>query len=369
MERPITKPLGTPVEQLDTPTMVVDIDALEENIETLHSFFRQRRAKVRPHVEAHRCPAIAEMQLASAGTVGGISVTTLGEAEVFADHGFSDIFVANEIVTPRKIQRLCALSKQAKITVATDSLANVRDLSEASSQDRVPLRVVVEIHTGLERCGVEPGRPAVDLAKAISAAGGLIFAGLMTYEGTILTEDPQDLTAESRKWIQQVLDTREMLEREGLEVQVVSVGATHNYEVAGSMSGVTEVPAGSYALMDYRYLAHRPQFKSAARIMSTVTSCPDPGTAIIDAGQKAAGTDTGLAVVDGTSGAQLTRMAAEHGIMSLDETASDQLHIGDKVWLLPREAGSSINVYDFLNVVRDGKLEAVWDVAARGRYS
>lgn len=369
MERPIAKPIGTPVEHLDTPTVVVDLDALKANIETLNSFFRRSAAKVRPHVGAHRCPAIAELQLASSGTVGGVSVTTLGEAEVFVDHGFSDIFVANEIVTPLKIRRLCALAKLAKVTVATDSPVNVQDLSEASSQLGVLLRVVVDIHTGLERCGVEPGRPAVDLAKAISAADGLIFAGLMTYEGTILTREPEDLAVESRKWIQQVLDTREMVEHEGLEVKVVSAGATHNYEVAGSMSGVTEVPAGSYALMDYRYQARRPQFKMAARILSTVTSRPDPGTAIIDAGQKAAGTDIGLAVVDGISGAQLTRMAAEHGIISLDEKAFGPLDVGDKIWLLPRESGSCVNVYDHLNVVRDGILEAVWDVAARGRYS
>ena len=367
MERPIAKAIGTPVELLDTPAMVVDLAALEENIETLHSFFRERDAKVRPHVEAHRCPAIAQMQLKAGGTVGGISVTTVGEAEVFADHGFADIFVANEIVTPQKIQRLCSLASRARITVAADALANVQDLSEASLRQRVRLRVVVDIHTGLDRCGVEPGRPAVDLAKAISLAQGLDFAGLMTYEGTILARDQEDLAAQSRRWIQQVLDTREMVEREGLEVEVVSVGATHNYEVAGALSGVTEVPAGAYALMDHRYLAYRPQFKAASMVLSTVTSRPDAATAIIDAGRKATGADATLPMAVGSPGAEVTRMSAEHGNMSLDEGAG-RLGIGDKVWLVPADAGSCANMYDYLNASRDGKLEAVWDVAARGRY-
>ena len=120
MERPVFKPMGTPVEELDTPVLVVDVDVLDRNIETLHSFFRQRDAKVRPHVESHRCPAIAHRQLAAGGTANGISVTTVGEAEVFAQQGFSDIFVANEVVTPQKIGRLCSLARQASITVAAN---------------------------------------------------------------------------------------------------------------------------------------------------------------------------------------------------------------------------------------------------------
>jgi len=224
------------------------------------------------------------------------------------------------------------------------------------------------VHTGLDRCGVEPGKPAVDLAKAITRAKGLAFAGLMTYEGTILSESEEALSSESRRWIQQVLDTREMIEQEGLRVRVVSAGATHNYEIAGAMSGVTEVPAGSYALMDFRYLAHRPQLKLATRILSNITSRPDSETAIIDAGQKASGTDTGLAVVDEIHGANLVQMSAEHGIISLESGLGSQPSVGDKVWLIPMESANCVNVYDFLNVVRDGVLEEIWNVSARGQY-
>ena len=202
MERPIFKPVGTPVEQLDTPSLVCDPEALDHNIETLHSFFRQVGAKVRPHVESHRCPTIAHMQLAVYGTVGGISVTTVGEAEVFAQSGISDIFVANEIVTKPKIARLCALARPGKLTVAADNPHNVQDLSEAAQKAGVTLNVVVDIHTRLDRCGVEPGQPAVDLARVVSKAQNLHFSGLMTYEGAILVEDAEELAAESRKWIQ-----------------------------------------------------------------------------------------------------------------------------------------------------------------------
>lgn len=366
MERPILKPIGTPVEGLDTPALVVDLDALEHNISTLHSFFQQKAARVRPHVEVHRCPAIAHKQLAAGGTVGGISVSTVGEAEAFAESGFSDIFIASEVVTAPKIRRLCALARHARVTVAVDSPANVKDLSEAAQAAGVTLNVAVDIHTRLDRCGVEPGRPAVALARACASAAGLSFAGLMGYEGPIFTEDPQELERQSRRCIQQVLDTRQMVEKAGIPVGMVSVGGTHNYEIAGSMSGVTEVPAGSYALMDARYARYRPQFRVAARVLATVTSRPEPGTIITDAGQKAVGIDAGLPAVN-VPGATVAAFSAEHGRLRLDSD-DGKLDLGDKVWFTPQDIGTCANLYDYIQAVRAGRLEAIWSVAARGRY-
>src|SRR5262249_17333365 len=236
MERPIFKPVGTPVAQLDTPALVVDLALVEHNIATLHAFFQQREAKVRPHVTAHRCPALAHRQLAAGGTVGGISVTTVGEAEVFADHGFHNITIANEVVTPQKMRRLCALAHRATLTVAVDDPENVRRLSEAAGVHGVTLQVLVDIHTRQNRCGVEPGQPAVELARAVQATPHLDFVGLMTYEGPILSQEPELMAAETRRCIQQVLDTRQLIERAGLAVRVVSVGNTSNYEIAGAMA-------------------------------------------------------------------------------------------------------------------------------------
>ena len=368
MERPIFKPVGTPGEELDTPALVVDLDPLERNIETLHSFFRDRSAKVRPHVASHMCPAIAHKQLAAGGTVGGISVTTVGQAEVFAQQGFHDILVANEVVTAQKMARLCALAHHAKMTVAADNPHAVRDLSDAAHQSGVTVNVVVDVHTRLNRGGVEPGQPAVDLAGTVQKARNLNFAGLMTYEGAILTEDAQELDAESRSCVQQLLDTREMVESSGIPVGVVSVGGTHNYEIAGAIDGVTEVPAGSYVVMESRYSRYRPQFQPAARVMSTVISHPEPGLAWLDTGQKGVGIDTGLPVVENIPGATLTRMSAEHGGLALEGDAQTAVDLGGKVWLTPWDIGNCFNVYDYANVVREGKLEVVWAIAARGHY-
>ena len=368
MERPIFKPAGTPVEELDTPSLVLDLDALERNIETLHSFFRDRTAKVRPHVAAHSCPAIAHKQLAAGGTVGGISVTTVGQAEVFAQQGFDDILVANEVVTTQKMARLCALAHHAKMTVAADSSRAVGDLSNAAVRSGVTVNVVVDVHTRLNRGGVDPGKPAVDLARTIQKAENLSFAGLTTYEGAILTEDADELDTESRRCIQLLLDTREMVESDGIPVGTVIAGGTHNYEISGAVDGVTEVPAGSYVVMDSRYRSYRTQFEPAVRVMSTVISHPVPGRALLDAGQKGIGIDTGLPVAENVPGATLTRMSAEHGTLELEGDAQTAVDLGDKVWLTPWDIGNCFNVYDYVNVVRQGKLEVVWEVAARGHH-
>lgn len=368
MERPIFKPVGTPVEQLDTPALVLDLAILERNISALHGFFRQHDAKVRPAVESHRCPAIAHKQLDAGGTVDGICVTTIGQAEVFTTHGFNDVLIANEIVTPQKIGRLCALARHAKMSVAVDQPQNIQDLSNAARAHGVTLHVVVEIHTHGNRCGVEPGQPALDLAKQVQQAPHLDLAGLISREGPTPTQDPGKLAAESRQWIQKIVDTREMVERAGLTVHTVSVGGTYNYELAGAMAGVTEVLAGTYALMDYRYVRCCPQFKPAARVMTTVTSRPEPGTAIVDAGQKAVGIDTGLPVSEDIPGATVMALSAEHGRLQLQDDAESKVALADKIWLTPWDIGTCVNLYDYIHAVRDGKLEVVWDVAARGRY-
>jgi D-serine deaminase-like pyridoxal phosphate-dependent protein len=368
MERPIFKPVGTPVEELDTPALVVDLTSLERNVETAHAFFRQRQAKLRPYVETHCCPAIAHKQLAVGGTAGGICVATIGQGEVFAEQGFSNIFVANKIVTPAKIARLCALARHARIMVSVDDPHNVDALSEAARRHRITCDVVVDIHTRVNGCGIEAGQPAVELAKRIHAAEHLAFAGLMTREGPLPSDDPGKLIDASRQWIQQVLDTREMVEKSGIGVRVVSVGGTYNYEIAGAMAGVTEVVAGSYALLDYRYAQACPRFKPAARVMATVTSRPEAGTAIVDAGQKAIGSDAGLPVAEAIPGASVVSLSAEHGRLRLPEEADGKITLGDKLWLTPWDMGTCVNLYDYIHAVRDGKLEAIWDVAARGRY-
>ena len=368
MERPIFQPIGSPVEQLDTPALVVDLPTMEHNLETVHSFFRSKSAKARPHIEAHKCPAIAHKQLAAGGTVGGICTAKVGEAEVFAQAGFTDILVANEVVTRPKIDRLCALAHHAKMTVAVDNPKNVHDLSQAAQAHGVTLNVLVDINTRLNRCGVEPGHPAVQLAQEVARSSGLHFAGLMAYEGSIREEEYDTLVRESKNSIQPVLDTRQMVEQAGLPVEVVSVGGTHNYEIAGAMDGVTEVQVGSYALMDANYCQYRSQFKPAAKVVATVISRPTKDKAIANVGQKVISRDLGLPVVENIPGVTVYSLSAEHARMRLAGEAQQQVDLLTTLWFIPWDLETCVNLHNYINVARDGKLEAIWDVAARGRY-
>ena len=352
MERPIMKPIGTPVEELDTPTLVVDIDVLDKNISTMHSFFEGTPAKLRPHVESHRTPAIAHKQAAASGTVGGIGVGAVSQAQVFAASGFTDIFITNLVVTKSKINTLCALARSTRVTVAVDSAPNVADLSEAATANGVTLSVAVNVNVGMDVTGVEPGEQSVELARAVADADGLDFAGLVAYGDSV----------------QPVLDSRQAIEAAGLDVGVVAVGGTGTYEVNSMLDGVTEVHAGSYALMDLKYREQRPQFGNAARVLSTISSVPEEKVAIGDAGQKAVGTDTGLPSFDDLPGAYTNGLSAEHATIQLDKADGLTVELGQKYWITPYDVGTCANLHDYMFAVRDGKLESVWDVSARGMY-
>ena len=367
MERPIHKPIGTPVQELDTPALVVDLAKLDANIETVHAFFRDRSAKLRPYVPAHGSPAIAHLQLAGGGTVGGIATATLGQAEVFAASGFDDIFVMNILVTPAKISRLCALARRARVTVAVDNPANLRDLSEAAVTANATVNVVVDVDTGCGHTGVEPGGPAVDLARAADAADGVRFAGLMGRSGPF-GDGQGDGEETARQRVQRVLDTAEAVEAAGLEVEMVNAGGTSTYEAAGGMSGVTEVPAGSYALMDEGHRSQGSRLAIAARVMSCITSMPEAGNVITDAGRKAICVDAGNPALDGFPGASVRGLSAEHGGIDVDPNVDHGMSLGDRVWLIPRDIAGCVNVHDYIHAVRDGRLEAVWELPARGRY-
>ena len=360
MERPIFQPPGTPVAELDTPALVVDLDVLAQNIQILQSRFQDSGTRVVPFVTPHGCPQIAHMQTAATGSSGGIAVATVGEAEVFAQAGFDSILVANQIVTRSKINRLTALAGSKNISVAVDSTRNAATLSDAATAAGVRIGVLVELEVGLGRCGVAPGQGAVDLARSIAGSPGLEFRGLMA----IPPVGGEDI----RLQLQPVLDTRELLERESLP-GATSVAGTHNYDVAASLDGITEVQAGSYPLMDYKYCQVRPDFSPAAKVLASVISHPTDQSAVLDAGHKATGPDRGTAVLEGIPGGAANRFSAEHGVVDLEESAISQLRPGDKAWLIPNDLSLCVNQYDFIRVVRNAKLEGYWSISARGRFS
>ena len=369
MERPIFQPVGTAVEELDTPALVVDLDVMEQNIRTYHDYFQGTGAKVRPVVTSHLCPQVARRQLAAGGTVGGVAVTTVGEAEVFANSGFDDILVANQVVTAAKIRRLCALTGQARVTVAVDNFDNVGQLSQGATAAGIELGVLVEIESGMGRCGVDPGSGAAALSRQVNSAPGLRFEGILATVPGPKGEDPKQHREETRRNLQVALDSKDRLESAGLTVSVVSVGGAHCYSVAADLPGITEVRAGRYPLMDVRLKEHLPQLAQAAFVLATVVSHPVDGLAVLDAGHKAIGPDQGPPVLQGPAGAKATRFSAEHGIVELEGDARRGLSPGDKAWLAPYELATCVNQYDYIRAIQDGKLEGFWPLSARGRFA
>ena len=369
MERPAYKPIGTPVQELDTPALVVDVAAMERNIEALRGLLPDGPPKLRPHVTSHKSPAIAHRQLAAGGTTGGISVYRVGEAEVFSRSGFTDILVASQVVTLQKIARLCSLARGTRVSVAADSLRNVADLSRAAESHGVSIRVLVEINTRDDGPGVEPGRPTLELATAISQSKGLAFAGLMAGEASTIPEDGHDKESIGVDALRSVLETRELFEAEGLRVETVSIGDSFGYSAAASTPEVTEVRMDHHPLLDGRYCEQGPpSFEPAARVMGTVISHPTAGHSVTDCGHKALGPDFGLPALEGVSGARVTGASAEHGRVALDEEAQGSLDLGTKVFLVPWDLGQCANQYNYVHAVRDGRLEAVWEIEARGRW-
>lgn len=387
MERPVFQPAGTPVTDIDTPALVVDLATMELNIEVMHSYFRQASAKLRPHVAGHQCPQIAHSQLEAGGTVGGVSVNTVGEAEVFSESGINNIVVASQVVTPAKIRRLCSVAQRSRIGVAVDNSKNVDDLAEAAQAAGVTLEAYLELDVGRESSGVAAGQPALDLARQISKLGGLHLGGLMAIPPAPVSPVPGspgpgskeeggekiypshvELRREAVRILQPVLDTKSSMDSDGLRVPNVSVGGTWLYDIAVEMPGITEVQAGTYALMDYNSCQLRGEFSQAAKVLAQVISHPVEGTAILDAGHKATGPDLGIPILEGMLGATATRFSAEHGTLELNGEAAAQYNPGDKAWLLPYHLGLCLNQYDYIRAVRDGKLEGFWLMSGRGQF-
>jgi len=357
--------VGTCIEEIDTPALLLDLDRLEANIARMAAFFADRPAALRPHTKTHKCPIIAHKQI----EIGAIGVTCakLDEAEVMALAGIRDILIANQIVGRRKIRRLIGLAGWTEVMVAVDEARNVADLSAAATSKGVSVRVLVEVDVGMGRCGVEPGEPAVALARQVASSPGLIFEGLMGYEGhAVLRPTFEERREKAEAAMALLIRTKEQVEASGLEMRIVSAGGTGTYDISGAYAGVTEIQAGSYATMDVRYRDCGLPFECAVACLATVISVPRPGIAITDAGMKALTPEFGMPEVAHRRGIVVTKLSEEHGTLKLADGVS--LCSGDKIELIPSHGCTTINLHDEFYALRNGVVEAIWPIAARGGF-
>src|SRR5574340_447114 len=348
---------GMPIQELDTPALLIDLDLLEANLEAMAAFFRGGPAHLRPHVKSHKIPQIALRQLAAGAS--GVCSAKLGEAEAMVDGGIGDVLIANQVVGPAKLERLVALADRARIGVAVDDPDNVAALSRAAKARGVTLGVLVEIDVGMSRCGVSGPEGVLRLVRQTVDRPGLEFRGIMGYEGHVMgIKDQAARAAARRKAIDQVVTAADNVGSNGPPVAEVSGGGTLTYAISGRVPGITEIQAGSYAPMDTNFRNAGSPFQCAMTVLATIISAPREGVAIGDAGTKVLSTDFGLPEVKGRPGVQLQKLAEEHTRLEL--SAGARLRPGDKIEIIPSHGCTTVNLHDLAYAVRKGRVEEVW---------
>ncbi|MDA0702849.1 MAG: DSD1 family PLP-dependent enzyme [Proteobacteria bacterium] len=364
---------GMRLEDVDTPALIIELAPFEANLARMAKDAKAAGMALRPHAKMHKCPAIGLKQMAL-GAVG-MCCQKVSEAEAMVNGGVTDVLVSNQVVGAQKIARLASLATRARIGVCVDDLDNVDQLSVAAVAFGVELETLIEISLG--RCGVEPGEPATALAKRIESAPGLRFGGLHVYHGGAQHIREKDgrcaaiahATALARS-------AKEGIEAAGIAVPRVTGAGTGTYEFEAASGVYNELQCGSYAFMDADYGRNKDEggtpydrFEQSLFVYATVMSCPTPDRAVCDAGLKASSVDSGLPVVAGADlDAEYVGASDEHGAMRVGRRGASNrtLKLGDKIKLIPGHCDPTVNLYDWYVCVRDGRVEAVWPIAARG---
>ena len=361
---------GMPEAAIDTPALLLDLDAFEANLDGMAALLAPTGTRLRAHAKTHKSPVIAHQQIAR-GAVGQC-VQKVGEAEILAWGGVPDILVSNEVVGAAKLARFAALARIARVAICADDAAQVSAIEAAAEQAGRRLTVLVEIDVGAGRCGVAPGPDAVALAQRIAGSRNLIFGGLQAYHGSAQhLRRPEQRQAAITGAIDASRRTVEQLRQQGLDCPIVGGAGTGTFALESASGVYTEIQAGSYCFMDADYArnldgAGAPvgTFRHALFVLASVMSMPRPGIAVVDAGLKALATDSGFPEIWGRPQLRYVGASDEHG--KLECQAGDAPELGEKLRLVPGHCDPTVDRFDWYVGVRNGVVECLWPVAARG---
>jgi len=298
----------------------------------------------------------------------------VSEAEAMVRGGVGNVLIANEVVGTRKLARLAALAKQATVGVCVDGLGNLEDLARAAASASAAVDVYVEVDVGANRCGVQPGAPVLALAQAISRHSHLRFAGLHAYHGAAQhLRQPAERRAAIAQAAASVKATVELLQRNGIQTDVVTGAGTGTYLLEATSKIYNEIQPGSYVFMDADYNRNLGEdgkpvraFQQSLFILATVMSHPVPERAVVDVGLKAHSVDSGMPGVVGISGAEYLKASDEHGVIALRGPGT--VNLGQKIRLIPGHCDPTVNLYDWLVCYRGDRVEAIWPISARGAF-
>jgi D-serine deaminase-like pyridoxal phosphate-dependent protein len=352
--------IGRDRSDLITPALILDLPAARRNIAKMADRLKTMPAKIRPHIKVHKSPELARMQV-EAGAIG-ISTATVWEAIVMVRSGLDSIFIVNTIAGREKLGAIAAIAKDAEVMVAIDDAQNAADIAAAARAAKSTVGVVIEVDTGMDRAGVDTAEQAVDLARRVAGMDGIKLLGVTGYEGHCSLTSDRELRAQRQRVAMDLLvDSAERIKAAGISSPIVSAGGTATWDWTATTPGVTEIQAGSYAVMDNFHGAMVGDFEMALTVLTTVISRP-PDRVIVDAGNKSLGAPA-LSTIRGHDLTGL-RFDEEHGIFIAD--ASYPLHVGDVVELVPGYAPGTVNWYDAYHVVDGDRVVDIWPVIPRG---
>jgi D-serine deaminase-like pyridoxal phosphate-dependent protein len=363
--------IGDPITALDTPSMIVDLALMEENIARLMTRLQPTNVHIRPHLKTVKSPVLARKLLA-AGASGGC-VAKVSEAEVMAQAGIEDLLITTEIVGEVKLARLVTLVQQhSHIKTVVDSIEGAEALNRAMQEAGLTVDVLLDLNVGQNRCGITPGEEALALAQRISTLPTLHLIGVQGYEGHLQHVHSIDERVQRCQQAMHLLtETASALREQGHTIDVVTTGGTGTAEICASYPGITEVQPGSFIFMDTDYRnALGSTYANALTILSTVISRPTAIRAVVDAGLKSLSTDSGMPEIQGITGIQYRPGGDEHGILTPtpgSELSQLPLVIGKRVALIPSHIDTTINLHDTYYAYRNGIIKEIWPVATRGR--
>ena len=360
--------LGDHISQIDTPSLVLDLDAFERNLARMRLALQGSHVRLRAHAKSHKCPHIARRQI-ELGAIG-ICCQKVSEAAVFVQAGIQDILITNEVIGSTKLRHLAQLARRARIGVLVDHAQQIEALSAVAMAHSVSLDVYVEINVGANRCGVAPGEAAALLARQVVANSSLRFAGLQCYHGSAQHQRlPQDRAAAIASAVEAARISRQAIESCGINVERITGGGTGTFLHERDSGVFNEIQAGSYIFMDRDYSDNQLAmgdiaFEHALFVRTTVMSRNASNYAVIDAGLKASSVDSGMPKVWQRTDLSYIKAADEHGVLSTINAAS--VNLGDQLMLVPGHCDPTVNLYDEMICIRGDRVEAVWPIAARG---
>ncbi len=359
---------GDPLARVDTPSLALDLTAFEANLRAMQAWADRHEVALRPHAKAHKCPQIALRQVALGAR--GICCQKVSEALPFVAAGIRDIHISNEVVGPAKMALLGQLARAAKISVCVDNAQNLAQLSAAMVQAGAQIDVLVEVDVGQGRCGVSDDATVLTLAQQARALPGLNFAGLQAYHGSVQHYRTREERATvSRQAARIAASYAQLLRESGIACDTITGGGTGSVEFDAASGVYTELQAGSYAFMDGDYGANEwggpLNFQNSLFLLSTVMSTPTPDRVVLDAGLKSASAECGPPAVYGESGLTCTAINDEHSVVRVEPGATAPA-LGSVLRLVPAHVDPTFNLHDGLVVFKDGVVQDIWEISARG---